>query len=435
MARLALRLAQDGWPILMVTGPGGARDARFDRAGIRLLEVGASGLLSSASSESGPRAEPAKPAPGPEPGQSPATADRPAPLWRRAAREMAFLPDPQIWWIQAARRAVLAALQGRVPLAIVASAPPFSMFLLAKALARKTGAPLVLDYRDVWTTHPWWPIPAWRRPIERALERSVQRRAALVIANHEPMRAQLAAGRPWLDRKTLVLPNGFNPEEWGPPVRPAFRPGPRFEIAYAGTFYAATRHDRDRKEPLSVRRPVGLLQALRRLRDEEAFGPGGVRLRFIGARPGTPDAELVLACAAECGVASEVEVLPRRPRADLVPLLRASHLLVNFVYHTEAQVTQKLYEYMHLQIPVLSLIRESPPNAALAERAGCGPIVDPGDPDAIAGAIRSVLRGYVEGTPIRPDRAFIDQFDVRRQAALLADRLRSLGAGPIPAGS
>jgi hypothetical protein len=198
-------------------------------------------------------------------------------------------------------------------------------------------------------------------------------------------------------------------------------------MAYAGTFYSPTRHDRETAEALSVRRPVGLFTAVRALLDQGRFGPAGVRLRFVGARAGTPDAAMVAACARECGLASEVEVLPRQPIAAIAPLLRQSHLLLNVCYYTEAQVTQKLYEYMHLEIPVLSLVRDSRPNADLAARAGVGPVVDPADAPAIAAAIGSVLDAYrTGGPPIRPDRAFIDQFDVGRQTAALGARLRAL---------
>ena len=433
MARLARRLAEDGWRVLFVTGPAGNAGSRWEPAGVQVLEVGrAAGAPPIAPGT--PRAEDAPPGDASRVEAGPPRAAAAAPLWRRAARQVAFLPDPQIYWIGAAFRATLQALSGRTPAAVLASAPPFSIFLLGGRLARATGAPLVLDYRDVWTTHPWWPIPAWRRPIERALERSVQRRATLVIANHERMREMLLAGRRGLASKTIVLPNGFDPGEWGPPVRPAWTPGTRFEIAYAGTFYSPTRHDDGSPGALSVRRPEGLFRAVRGLLDQGRFGPGGVRIRFMGARAGTSDAATVLECAERCGLGPSVEVLPRQPIATLAPLLRQSHLLLNVCYYTEAQVTQKIYEYMHLEIPVLSLVRDSRPNADLATRAGVGPVVDPADEAGIAAAIESVLAGYRSGgPPIRPDRAFIDQFDVRRQIAALGARLRALQPTPAAA--
>lgn len=423
MARLARRLQGDGWDVLFVTGPG-SPGARWSPEGIEVIEVQRGSSPPPPAGAAAPASEAASAAPPREPS-----------LLRRAARQVAFVPDPQIWWIATARRAAVAALAGRRPAAIFASGPPFSIFLLGVRLARATGASLVLDYRDVWSGHPWWPIPPWRRPVERWLEGRALRRAAFVIANHERMRDLLAAGRPWLLERTLVVPNGFDPEEWGPPVRPVWSPGTRFEVAYAGTFYSATRHDRD-GEAVSVRRPVGLFTALRTLLDQGRFGAGGVRVRFVGARPGTPDAAMVRDCAERCGIAPFVEILPRQPIAAIAPLLRECHLLLNVCYYTEAQVTQKLYEYMHLEIPVLSLVRDSAPNALLAERAGVGPVVDPGDPGAIAQAIASLLEGYRRGgTPIRPDRGFIDQFDVRRQIAVLGARLRALPGAALAAGT
>src|SRR5204863_2325642 len=106
-------------------------------------------------------------------------------------------------------------------------------------------------------------------------------------------------------------PNGFDPVEWGAPVRPSWKSGQRFEIAYAGTFYSAARQEEGSPAAVSVRQPDGLFAALRRLAGDRAFGTGGVRVRFIGARAGTSDAASVRECARAHGLEEMVEVLPR----------------------------------------------------------------------------------------------------------------------------
>ena len=352
--------------------------------------------------------------------------DRPSTL-RVLLRQLLFIPDPEIFWIHRAYAAVRRELGRRRAAVILCSGPPFSVFILGRLLKLLWGTPLVLDYRDVWQDHPWWPAPRWRRPLERWMERRILAAADLVVANHEPMLRGFLRHTPWIAERSLILPNGFDPKELGPPVRPTWRPGQRFEIVYAGTLYRPVKDPRRPGEALSVQRPVGLFEALRDLSQRGSFGDGGVRMTFVGAKEGTDESANLRACAREWGVADLVEVLPRVEKSEVVPILRRAHLLLNILYYTEAQVAQKVYDYLHLEIPVLSLLRASEANASIVRRARAGPVVDPADARGISRAIEGILRQYASGqSPLDSDRAYIDRFGAPSQAQLLDTRLRAL---------
>lgn len=349
---------------------------------------------------------------------------------RELLRQVAFLPDPQIYWIVPAIAAARRALSGGRADAVFCSGPPFSGFLVGRVLKALGWSPLALDYRDVWLDHPWWPLPRWRQGIERWLEGRCLAAADLVIVNHDSMQRGLLDRHPEAADRCLVVPNGFDPEELGPPVDPVWRPGETFEMVYAGTLYGPVTRSHDDPDPLSVQRPVAFFAALRALSRRGVFGSGGVRATFLGASPGTTEAANLEACAREQGVAEIVRVLPRREKAAVVPLLRRAHLQFNILYYTEAQVAQKVYDYLHLGIPILSLLRESEANASIVRRAGAGPIVDPADADGIAAAVQGVVEAYRAGRPpLVRDRSYIDQFDVRVQAARIDARLRSFVQG------
>jgi glycosyltransferase involved in cell wall biosynthesis len=355
---------------------------------------------------------------------------------RAFLRQVAFVPDAQVYWIPSALAAARRALSGSRVSAILCSGPPFSVFVLGRILKRRWHVPLVLDYRDVWLGHPWWPIPAWRRGPEAWMERRLLAAADLVVVNHDAMLRAFLSRYPLIADRCVVIPNGFDPEEMGPPVRPSWSPGVRFEIVYAGTLYRPITGPDGRSDALSVQRPIGFFRALRQLSERGAFGRGGTRVVFVGARPGTEEGETLRACALECGVADMVEVLPRMEKPDVVPILRQAHLLLNILYYTEAQVTQKVYDYLHLEIPILSLLRDSEANASIVREARAGPVVDPEDVAGIASAIENVLREYAAGRhPVASDRGFIDRFDARVQARLFDARLcglieRGRGSGP-----
>lgn len=420
-ARLARHFAKLGWQVTVLTGPPPPGvtpppDLPYDVLSVAsLLDRHFSGK-----SEPSPDASPGG-VPNPDTVAGP---DQPSKL-RVLLRQIAFVPDPQIYWIAPALAAARRAFSDGRADAVFCSGPPFSGFLLGRVLKALGWSPLALDYRDVWLDHPWWPIPRWRQGIERWLERRSLAAADLVIVNHDSMYRGLLDRHPEAADRCLVVPNGFDPEELGPPVDPVWGPGETFEMVYAGTLYRPVTRSHDEAEPLSVQRPVAFFAALRALSQRGVFGSGGVRATFVGATPGTAEAANLEACAREQGVADLVRVLPRREKAAVVPLLRRAHLLFNILYYTEAQVAQKVYDYLHLGIPILSLLRESEANASIVRRAGAGPIVDPADSDGIAAAVAGVVEAYRAGRPpLARDRTYIDQFDARVQAARIDARLR-----------
>jgi len=427
-ARFARFLSQAGWRVVVICGPPSPGLRPPDPQPFEVVAVG--GPLGRMS-VSPPRAQ--APLPDTGPGAAPAEVahePRPPSRARRLLREALFVPDPQIFWVPSALGAARRTLDGRRPDVVLCSGPPFSTFLVGRLRKMFRGTPLVLDYRDVWLDHPWWPAPAWRRGFEAWLERRLLASADHVIANHEPMRAQLISHQPRIAGRITVIPNGFDPEELGPPVRPTWRPGARFEMVYSGTLYGPVPGNTGPGEPLTVQRPTGLFRALGGLARARLLGAGGVRLTFIGARPGTAEAATLAAHARACGVADLVEVRERMEKRDVVPHLRRAHLLVNFLYHTEAQVAQKIYDYMHLEIPILSLLRDSEINAAIVRGARAGPVVDPEDDAAIGAAVASIADDYAAGrSPQSSDRAYIDQFDLRHQGGRLDSILRGVIAG------
>jgi glycosyltransferase involved in cell wall biosynthesis len=415
-ARLARHLLAAGWDVTVLCGPPPAEVASNPAFSFRLVSV--RGILHRRAATPLPHGSPPDP---PRP-------DRPSRL-RLLLRQAAFIPDSEIFWIPYAFGAARRALHGRPADAILCSGPPFSVFILGRALKLIWGAPLILDYRDVWQGHPWWPAPRWRRRPEAWLERRLLAGADLVVANHDPMLKSLLTGAPRIADRCLLIPNGFDPDELGPPVRPLWRSGETFEIVYAGTLYRPVPAPDGRSEALSVQRPVGFFRALRHLLERGVFGPGGVRVTFVGAKDGTDERANLTECARECGVADSMQVLSRMEKHAVVPIMRRAHLLLNFLYYTEAQVAQKVYDYLHLEIPILSLFRGSEANASIVRRAGAGPIVDPADTPAIVSAIEAILRDYRAGrSPIASDRTFIDQFAARSQTRQLDSCLRALVA-------
>ncbi len=342
-----------------------------------------------------------------------------------------FTPDPQLYWIPAAFLSAMRAIHAHDPVAILATGPPYASFLLGWLLKKMTQIPLVVDYRDLWTGNPWYPLPdGFRSRLEPHLESSVLEQADLVIANHEPMRQALAEAYPAAESKLVAISNGFDEEELGPPVRPVLRDGEPFRIVYAGAIYKDKVRARGNRRPPSLESPYALLRALRRLALDALGGSHPLEIHFFGASRERGQIEALTRAAAECDIEASVHVHEMVPKTVLAPHLRSAHLLLLFYHDTGVAIAQKLYEYMHLEIPLLGLLRNSPPNADILRRSRCGPVVDPEDEDGIYHALVPIVKRYLDGgPPIEPDRSVIDPFDVRALTSRLARHLDRIAGG------
>lgn len=109
---------------------------------------------------------------------------------------------------------------------ILASGPPFHSFVSARWLARRTGWPLVLDYRDEWTESPHGFNR--RDPANRKWEARCHADADLVLFTTPSQLEHQVATFSSLDRsKCAVVYNGWEPSDFDSLLeRPSF-PAPR----------------------------------------------------------------------------------------------------------------------------------------------------------------------------------------------------------------
>ena len=141
-----------------------------------------------------------------------------------------------------AAAATVAALRPPRPDVVFATSPPLTMALPGIAAARRWGAPLVFEVRDLWPEAPIW-IGALRSPtaqrLARALERRVYGEATTVVALSPGMReGVIAAGVP--SERVALIPNASDLDLFSPAVDPGdlrerLGLGEAFVCAYFGT--------------------------------------------------------------------------------------------------------------------------------------------------------------------------------------------------------
>jgi glycosyltransferase involved in cell wall biosynthesis len=106
-----------------------------------------------------------------------------------------------------------------------------------------------------------------------------------------------------------------------------------------------------------------------------------------------------------------IELRPRTPHPEVVREMRAARVGLALLYplpnHDDAIRSNKLYEYMAAGVPVIA--SDMPRWREIVCGVGCGLVVDPHDPAAIAAAIERLLRNPAEAEEMgRRGRAAVE---------------------------
>lgn len=335
----------------------------------------------------------------------------------RATANVVLQPDPQILWLPDAMRQAQRELDRQQYDAILATAPPFSSFVLAAKLARKNHIPLVVDYRDEWDiSSVHWEnksANAWTRMVQQRQQRAVLQAADAVIATtwnsvravskhcHETSGPKLFA----------CIPNGFDPADF--PHRQAPPAGGPLRIAYVGTLWNLAS-----AEPL-VRGVQALSQTAPRLLAE-------LHLIFAGRRTAAQEALL-----------DQLEPLPcrveRRDYVDHVEALKIqqdSQVLCAFlsdVPEANRVIPAKIFEAMAAQRHLLGIAPPGEMWNTLADYpiAMC---LEPSDVDGIHDTLASLIQRHQCGQLEIPEQLDFSRFDRRQQTQQLADVLDSVAS-------
>jgi colanic acid biosynthesis glycosyl transferase WcaI len=278
---------------------------------------------------------------------------------------------------------------------VAATSPPLPAAAAGLALSRWKRAPFVLDIRDIWpgAARALGELsnPAAYWAAER-LEVALYRRAARVVATTQGFREHIAvkAGA-----------------------------GARIEVVANGTrldLFTPDAIDRELPARLGVRAPFvaayvglhGIAQDLDTvLRAAERFREGEVTFLLVGDGP---EKARLMREAAERRL-SNVVFAPAVSPETCAPYLNAAHAMIvplaaNPVFQTF--VPSKMFDAMACARPVLLAVDGEA--RTILERAGAGEFVPPGDPEALAAAIRRLSADPARAREIGlRGRAFVEQ--------------------------
>jgi glycosyltransferase involved in cell wall biosynthesis len=331
-----------------------------------------------------------------------------------------LLPDPEIAWFPDALRAGTRIVRERGIDVVLSSSPPNSAHVIAAAIARRTGVPLVADFRDSWLANPHRRYERRSVRAKRSVEARIARRAlrrVAAISAVTPSIAEEAAELAPTGTPVRVIANGCDFDEF---EGLAYVRGERMRIVHAGSFFGR-------------RTPRPFLTALASLLEQRPELRGRVQAAFLGElRP----ADRTWALALGLGDALALEGF--QPHARAIAAMRAADVLLLLVPRAGGRglhvVSGKVYEYLAAERPILALVPPEGDAAALLRDTGSAWIADPDDERAIGAALAAAVAAW-EADRLGERRlspASRERLDRRTRARELADVLR---AAVSPAGS
>jgi glycosyltransferase involved in cell wall biosynthesis len=291
---------------------------------------------------------------------------------------------------------------------IYVSCPPFAHAVPSVRLARRSGLPLVMDFRDAWSLDPYasggWIKQTAKRALCRwvfpPLERKAFAAADAILLNTPSMRRAYVRTYPAAHARIHLVPNGFDDTDFSEPA--ARPPRARPQLLYCGRFTGVG----GRSPDLLLRGVRDALDAGRRF-DLDILGDDGAELRESIRRFGLQEA---------------VRLHPRVPHREAVRAAREADVLVVCQAPGRNDVTAvagKTFEYLRSGRPILALV---PPgdNADLIRRyAAVHAVVADAAPAVVAAAI-GMLLDRAAGSEVAVDPAFVMDYSRRNIAGRIA---------------
>jgi glycosyltransferase involved in cell wall biosynthesis len=337
----------------------------------------------------------------------------------RGAVNLLLQPDPQVLWNHHAIESGLRILSQEKHDAIFVTAPPFSSLLVGAELSRRTGLPLVLDYRDEWgISNAYWENRQqgfFSRWLQRAMQRRVVRSAAALVATTQYSAEALRAVAAEAGVRPLVthIYNGFDAEDLHlglPPMLDAFAEAgadrETYKLSYVGTLWNLTT-----VEPI--------VRAVQLLSQQSPDLAARLELHFAGRRTGPQDELLNQLDGLPCRVTRQ----PYVDHDEAVKLMQSSDglcLLLADLPDAGRVVPGKVFEYMAVRKPIFAI---TPPGevADLLRGSPLAYVYSPSDIEGLARRLGDEIERKWLGVPLPIGIQEANQFERRQLTAQLAD--------------
>lgn len=321
-----------------------------------------------------------------------------------------LFPDDRALWIKPVTRRAIRLIKEYDIKVVWATAQPWSTLVAGRNIKRATGVPLVLDFRDDWTTSNADFRKVKRLAKEQALEQTVLEEADAVISVTPHIVEQLKARAPrnLSSEQFHYIPNGFDPSHFDTPPPP--REEQSFTIVHAGGLY-------------HLRPITPLLQILSAWFELAPERAQNVRVLLAGRT--TEEVKKEIEDSPHSNYIECLGFLEHRKVRELMMSADLNLLMIEQVKTAPWLFTGKVFEYIGAQKPILMLGPDPSPLADLVRETGLGTVSSYQAPKETAKLLESLYSGASDFCP-RPNEESIQCYNAYHQTGQLAQIFREV---------
>ncbi len=322
-----------------------------------------------------------------------------------------FIPDARMGWRLSAGRAIKKIRKQNKIDAIYSSSPPYTCSLIARDFKRKSGLPWIAGFRDPWrgfiSAPKRWFLPEL---IDIMMEKSVFTEADAVECAWEGIIKDALSKYPRLNKgKFYHIPNGYDSLDF--PVVERKR-NEKFTVTYTGSMYGR-------------RNPESFFAAIERLISENKLDKSKLHLRFVG-RFGSEVYEMF----DKASFKDSIEIVNYVPHDKSIEYLMQSDamlLVVDESKESEEIVPGKVYEYIGVQRPIITIAPENGAVAKLIKETKTGQVAHQTEIGKIAEIVFDYYKQWEnDDWSYSPVIEEIQKYERKESAHRLAEILNSL---------
>ena len=317
-------------------------------------------------------------------------------------------PDPQVLWNPLAYRMALQALSETPHDLIFVTGPPFSSFLLGQSLKRRTGLPLVLDFRDEWLLASRYMDNHQRsghaHSRHKEMLQKVLRSADAVMTTTKASKQELTkqVSQASSDASVSCIYNGYDEDDFAS-LKALVHDQKQMRIVYAGTLWKLTD-------------ATPMVKALLQLAERDPAAAAKIEWVIVGRRTPEQDAALQPLAASPIKLVMH-DYVPHRQCLELAASADVLLLLLADQPGAERVVPAKLFEYLALRKRMLTVCGDGEVST-LAREYGQDSVFAPDQSAAIA---EWLLRQHAARHQDPQPTASIEAFSRRALTGQLAE--------------
>lgn len=333
-------------------------------------------------------------------------------LVRNRLYDLLCIPDIFLGWIPLTVLKTVGMAKRFDVDAVYVSCTPFSSAVIGALVKRRTGRPLIVDFRDPYALEERaeiFDVPMYRRKIDRGIERWLLRAADAFVVTTEGTRDGYVRQYPEFREKMYTVYNGFDMADAPGGSLDKYE---KFTIIYTGNFYLYTE-----KNELFAE---AFFDGLSRLLEQGVIRPDTFQFLFYG--DGFPVIEQL---ARRHRVNDIVHASDRIPREEVMVAIGRSHL--SLLRIIPPMISTKLFEGISLNTPFIATIPPGEAEAIIRKYSPGSYIVTEPSGEAVAASIVEGMARYRKGDVPKNDlEGFSDRFSRERGARRMMEIINAV---------